>query len=116
MRQQPAAHSVAVCAFRVACADSRPLQQRLTRSLRPPAGVLSDKVKTHMTSPAITINLRASVQEAGDLMIRHHIRRLPVVSDEGAPGARLSHPALPCAGLAMDRATSIFAAGVPAAC
>ncbi len=43
------------------------------------------QVGQHMTSPAITINEQASVQEAADLMLKHKIRRLPVVDDLGRP-------------------------------
>jgi len=38
-----------------------------------------------MTSPAITVNVNSSVQDAADLMLGSNIRRLPVVDEEGFP-------------------------------
>lgn len=53
--------------------------------VRNAAGVLSDKVAKHMTAPAITVPLRATVEEAADIMLQYGIRRLPVVDDAGRP-------------------------------
>jgi len=36
-----------------------------------------------MTTPPITVSPDAQVADAGDLMDEHHIRRLPVVDEEG---------------------------------
>ncbi len=40
-------------------------------------------VSNIMTQPPITINPEAQVVDAGDLMDEHHIRRLPVVDEDG---------------------------------
>ena len=46
---------------------------------------MTQLVKSNMTSPAITILNTATVQEAADLMLRHKIRRLPVVNELDEP-------------------------------
>lgn len=43
------------------------------------------RVSKVMTSPAFTIPITASVQEAADLMLEKRIRRVPVVDAEGLP-------------------------------
>ncbi|GFR48728.1 hypothetical protein Agub_g10685 [Astrephomene gubernaculifera] len=53
--------------------------------VRKSGGTLTEKVQKHMTSPALTIPLRATVQEAADLMLKYGIRRLPVVDEDGHP-------------------------------
>lgn len=53
--------------------------------VRKSGGLMTEKVKKHMTSPALTIPLRATVQEAADLMLQYGIRRVPVVNDKGKP-------------------------------
>lgn len=58
--------------------------------VRNAAGVLSDKVAKHMTAPAITVPLRATVEEAADIMLQYGIRRLPVVDDAGEAWGRQS--------------------------
>jgi CBS domain-containing protein len=41
------------------------------------------KARDAMTSPAITVNQKATLREAGDLLARRGISALPVVDDEG---------------------------------
>jgi CBS domain-containing protein len=53
--------------------------------VRQQGGSLQQKVKAHMTSPAITITPDAPVADAGALMLKEKIRRLPVVDAEGKP-------------------------------
>jgi len=53
--------------------------------VRQMGGSLQDKVKAHMTSPAITITLDTPVKDAGAIMLKEKIRRLPVVDAEGKP-------------------------------
>ncbi|GLC47460.1 hypothetical protein PLESTF_001899700 [Pleodorina starrii] len=53
--------------------------------VRKSGGIMTEKVQKHMTSPALTVPLRATVQEAADLMLKYGIRRLPVVDDNGHP-------------------------------
>ncbi|KAG2487072.1 hypothetical protein HYH03_014318 [Edaphochlamys debaryana] len=53
--------------------------------VRKSGGTMSEKVKKHMTSPALTVPLTASVKEAADLMLKFNIRRLPVVDSAGKP-------------------------------
>jgi len=53
-------------------------------------GSLEDPVSKHMTAPAITLPVTASVQEAADLMLSKKIRRLPVVDSDGFPVGILS--------------------------
>jgi len=48
-------------------------------------GSLKSRVSKHMTSPAITVPVTASVQEAADVMLENKIRRLPIVDAEGQP-------------------------------
>jgi CBS domain-containing protein len=43
------------------------------------------RVRHLMTHPAITLHATATLAHAAKLMIRHHIHRLVVVSDEGEP-------------------------------
>ncbi len=43
------------------------------------------RVRHLMTHPAISIHQTATLAHAAKLMIRHHIHRLVVVSDEGQP-------------------------------
>lgn len=53
--------------------------------VRKAGGSMLQKVKQHMTSPALTIRPTTSVQEAADLMLSKNIRRLPVVDKAGKP-------------------------------
>ncbi|KAI8474569.1 MAG: hypothetical protein J3K34DRAFT_407422, partial [Monoraphidium minutum] len=53
--------------------------------VRQQGGSLQDKVKAHMTAPAITITADTAVADAGALMLKEKIRRLPVVDAEGKP-------------------------------
>ncbi|PNG99089.1 Inosine-5'-monophosphate dehydrogenase, partial [Tetrabaena socialis] len=53
--------------------------------VRKSGGTLSEKVRKHMTSPALTVPLRATVQEAADVMLQYGIRRIPVVDETGHP-------------------------------
>ncbi|GBG00293.1 thiol-disulfide oxidoreductase [Raphidocelis subcapitata] len=53
--------------------------------LRQSGGSLQEKVKSHMTAPAITITADTPVKDAGALMLKQKIRRLPVVDGEGRP-------------------------------
>jgi len=46
---------------------------------------MKERVSKHMTSPAITLPVTASVQEAADVMLEKKIRRLPIVDAEGQP-------------------------------
>ncbi len=43
------------------------------------------QVRQHMTTPALTVGVSATVQEAAELMLKKKIRRLPVVDDQGFP-------------------------------
>lgn len=54
-------------------------------AVRQNGGSLQEKVKAHMTSPAITITPDTPVADAGALMLKEKIRRLPVVDAEGKP-------------------------------
>jgi len=55
------------------------------------------KVSEIMTKgPLVTINLNASSKEAADLMIKHKIRRLPVVEDGTLVGIVTSKDLLKC--------------------
>lgn len=51
--------------------------------VRKAKGSMSETVAQHMTSPAITVRLDASVRYAADLMLERKIRRLPVVDEQG---------------------------------
>ena len=53
--------------------------------VRQAGGSLQERVKAHMTAPAITCAPELSVKEAGALMLKEKIRRLPVVDAEGKP-------------------------------
>lgn len=53
--------------------------------VRKAGGLMADRVKKHMTAPALTIPVRATVQDAADLMMEKGIRRLPVVDADGRP-------------------------------
>jgi CBS domain-containing protein len=53
--------------------------------VRQQGGSLQERVKAHMTAPAITVTPSTPVEEAGALMLRERIRRLPVVDEEGRP-------------------------------
>jgi CBS domain-containing protein len=53
--------------------------------VRQAGGSLQDKVKAHMTAPALTCTVDMTVKDAGALMLREKIRRLPVVDGEGKP-------------------------------
>jgi CBS domain-containing protein len=53
--------------------------------VRQSGGSLQEKVKAHMTTPAITITADTPVKDAGALMLRQKIRRLPVVDGDGRP-------------------------------
>jgi CBS domain-containing protein len=53
--------------------------------VRSSGGSLQEKVKAHMTAPAITCPADMPVKEAGALMLKEKIRRLPVVDAEGKP-------------------------------
>lgn len=53
--------------------------------VRQQGGSLQERVKAHMTSPAITVTPGTAVEEAGQLMLREGIRRLPVVDADGKP-------------------------------
>jgi len=48
--------------------------------------VLKRKVKTVMSSPLVTIEPRASVQDAMALMLKHGVRRLPVLKERKLVG------------------------------
>jgi CBS domain-containing protein len=55
------------------------------------------KIREIMTpAPLITIGLNATVKEAADLMIKHNIRRLPVVEDGTLVGIITSKDHLKC--------------------
>lgn len=51
--------------------------------VRKSGSTMTELVKKHMTSPAITVSIRATVQEAADIMLKYGIRRLPVVDTDG---------------------------------
>ena len=53
--------------------------------VRQQGGSLQERVKVHMTAPAITVTPGTTVEEAGQLMLLQGIRRLPVVDEEGKP-------------------------------
>ncbi|KAG2427665.1 hypothetical protein HXX76_012314 [Chlamydomonas incerta] len=53
--------------------------------VRKSGSTMTELVKKHMTSPAITVSVKATVQEAADIMLKYGIRRLPVVDVEGRP-------------------------------
>jgi len=53
--------------------------------VRKAGGSMKERVSRHMTAPAITMCVTASVQEAADLMLEKKIRRLPIVDAEGVP-------------------------------
>lgn len=53
--------------------------------VRKAGGLMADRVRKHMTAPALTIALRATVQDAANLMMQKGIRRLPVVDADGRP-------------------------------
>lgn len=46
-------------------------------------GSLRDLVVDHMTSPAMTIGPKVPVRKAAEMMLKHKIRRLPVVDGSG---------------------------------
>ena len=55
------------------------------------------KISDVMTpAPLITIGPNATVEEAADLMIKHNIRRLPVVEDHALVGIITSKDLLKC--------------------
>jgi CBS domain-containing protein len=75
--------------------------------VRRSGGSLQEKVKAHMTSPAITCTPGMPVQEAGALMLKQKIRRLPVVDAEGKPlGCAFCW--LPCARVLSESAAAGF--------
>lgn len=63
------------------------------------AGVNPDgiKISNIMTpAPLVTIGPNATVKEAADLMVKHNIRRLPVVEDRALVGIITSKDLLKC--------------------
>jgi CBS domain-containing protein len=74
----------------LAAEDETARQARLARALgrrwrlRRPRPQASLNAGTLMTTPAITIGQDATIPAAARLMNTHHVRRLPVVDDEGA--------------------------------
>lgn len=46
-------------------------------------GSLRDVVADHMTSPAMTVGPKVPVRRAAETMLKHKIRRLPVVDGAG---------------------------------
>ena len=59
-----------------------------------PDGIKISDVMMH--APLITIGPNATVKEAADLMIKHNIRRLPVVEDRALVGIITSKDLLKC--------------------
>jgi CBS domain-containing protein len=53
--------------------------------VRQSGGSMQERVRAHMTAPAITVTPGTPVAEAGALMLREKIRRLPVVDAEDKP-------------------------------
>ncbi|KAI8471496.1 MAG: hypothetical protein J3K34DRAFT_384687 [Monoraphidium minutum] len=53
--------------------------------VRQQGGSLQGRVRDHMSSPAITVGPGTPVAEAGQTMLQHGIRRLPVVDADGKP-------------------------------
>ena len=65
----------------------------------------SDTARDHASTPVITAEPDLSVQDAGELMVRHGVRRLVVVSGDALVGARRSgRPRDKRAGLGVERA------------
>jgi CBS domain-containing protein len=55
------------------------------------------KISEVMTpAPLVTVDLNASPREAADLMIKHNVRRLPVVEDGALVGIVTSNDLLRC--------------------
>ena len=61
---------------------------------RDPAAVAVSEIMT--SAPLITIDLDASTSDAAELMLKHNIRRLPVVKDGALVGIITSKDLLKC--------------------
>jgi acetoin utilization protein AcuB len=59
-----------------------PFLDTLSESTRD-VSILSKKVHQFMTHHVITVTRQTSVKDAGDLLLKHHISCLPVVSSSG---------------------------------
>jgi CBS domain-containing protein len=57
---------------------------RLAWRLREPGKANAVTAAELMTSPAVTVSTDTSAREAARLMQQHHVKRLPVITDEGA--------------------------------